>query len=506
MIRPGSRRSPQREALLLVLAALGLYTLTLAPTVLWFDGAYLQFLAAQGTLKASAGSHPLWVWIAHQFTYLPFGDVAGRVNFASAVFGATTIGLLYLILHELGMRRFPALLAALAFMVSHTFWSNAVAAEIYTLTLTLMALQIWSTLNWRRHGGSMYLALAGAATGLGAAAHLLVLLYAPALGWLLWRERARLSRQAIVALGAGLVTSLAPLALVLLCDAHRLGLDAGGALQWALFSSDGNDFRGAFFDFSLQLLPSDLFQWIAYGALQFVGLAGICGLVGAVTIWRTTERTLAVYLALLYLGVMAFAFAYRVGDRYVFYLPSYLPFAVWIGFGAQWLWDRLAQTSRQRMTAPWLQAFLIALVISVPVAVYRAAPELVSRGITFRPARHVPGPHSKYYFLWPPKNGYTDARVYAEGVLAALPVDTILFADHVLFFPVRFVHAVEGVRSDVTIETCCGAELAAAVEARSVRPLAIADIDPAIYPLERLQESYDIVPHGTVYLLIPQGR
>ncbi len=493
--------SPGRDALLLAAIALALYIVTLAPTVLWFDGGYLQFLAAQGSLKASAGSHPLWVFAAHQFTYLPLGDVAWRVNFSSAVFAAVTIGLVYLVLYEMGVRRYPRLVATLAFMVSHTFWSNAVTAEVYALTLMLMTLQVWSMLRWRGSGQMRYLALAGAALGLGIVTHLLALLYAPALVWLLCRERARLTWRAILGFGIALLICIAPLVLLALHDAWLVGLHGWEVIRWAVFSSDGIDFSGAFFDFSAVLLPSDLFQWVAFLGLQFVGLAGLCGLVGAVTIWRAAERSVAVYMLLLYLGVMAFAFAYRIGERYVFYLPGYLSFTVWIGFGVQWLWSRVT-----RLRSRWLQALLLVLVLVVPVAFYRVAPELVSRGLTFRPTRHVPGSHSKYYFLWPPKNGYTDARLYAEGVLAALPSDAILFADHVLFFPVRFVHEIEGVRPDVSVEICCGAELAAAVAARGARPLAIADTNPDIYPLERLQESYDIVPHGSVFLLVLRGE
>jgi hypothetical protein len=35
--------------------------------------------------------------LTHLFTYLPFGDPAYRVNLASAVFGAATVFLFYLV-------------------------------------------------------------------------------------------------------------------------------------------------------------------------------------------------------------------------------------------------------------------------------------------------------------------------------------------------------------------------------------------------------------------------
>ncbi len=114
------------DVILIALLALGLYWATLATTVLWGDSGHLQLQAVKGVLQASAGSHPLWVWIAHQFARIPVGDVAARVNLVSALFAALTVGLLYLILWEGGLDREPAALAVLAFGVSHTFWSKAI--------------------------------------------------------------------------------------------------------------------------------------------------------------------------------------------------------------------------------------------------------------------------------------------------------------------------------------------------------------------------------------------
>ena len=73
------------DALFVGVLGLGLYWATLAPTVLWSDGGHLQLNAVRGLLQGSAGSHPVWVWVAHQFTKIPLGDIAGRVNLVSAV-------------------------------------------------------------------------------------------------------------------------------------------------------------------------------------------------------------------------------------------------------------------------------------------------------------------------------------------------------------------------------------------------------------------------------------
>jgi hypothetical protein len=496
-----SKTGFKRDALLLALVGIILYVSTLAPTVLWIDDAWLQMNAALGILQGSAGSHPLWVWVSHQFTKIPVGDIAGRVNLVSAIFGALTLGLLHMILREIGVERGPSVLATLAFMVSHTFWSYSVRAEVYTLTMTLMTLLAWASLRWYNTGRQAYLVGAGFVFGLGLTAHLIVVLYVPALLWLVWQRRNQLSTLGGLYSSIAVVVGTAPLVYLLVQDAMTMELNAQELIRWAVFSFEGYDFSGAFFDFSLHLFPSDLLNWLAFLGIQFVGLAGICGIIGGIKVWRIAGRDLALYLLLLYLGVMLFAFAYRVGERYAFYLPSYLPFAIWIGFGLQWTRDWLSRLGVRFGKQHWFLAAVAVLIVSVPVVSYRISPELVARGITFRDSRHVPGPKGKYFFLWPPKAGYDDPRVYAEKTLDILPLNAVLLTDPILANTLLFLQKVEGVRTDVTVRYCCW-DIETVLEEAGERPLALADAAPEIYPIEQLSEEYEIKPLGSVYLLI----
>ncbi|MEA3377703.1 MAG: DUF2723 domain-containing protein [Chloroflexota bacterium] len=494
-----------RDALIVFLVGLVLYGATVAPTVLWADGGHLQLNAVEGTLQGSAGSHPLWVWISHQFTKVPVGDIAGRVNFVSGVFGAATIALLYLVLREMGLDREPSALAILALTVSHTFWSYSVRAEVYTLTLAMMVLQMWLGLRWFNTGQRGYLVGLGLALGLGLAAHLLVVVYVPALVWLLWRGRTQLDVSGGLASSFALAVSVSPLVALIARDAQTYGLRGAEIIRWALFSFEGYDFGGAFLDFSLALFPSDLFQWVAFLGIQFVGLSGICGLIGVLRSWRVLERSTAVYLGLLYAGAFAFGFAYRVGDRYVFYLPSYLPFAAWIGVGWQWILGKLREQERMIVGGGCFHGLLAVLVVIVPVTAYRVAPELVAQGATFRDTRRVPGGGSKYFFLWPPKMGYQDARIYAEEALEAAPQNCVILADPILRPPLQFLQVVGGKRPDVTLRYCCWDIDDALAEAEG-RPVALADVAPEVYPVEHLRNEYDIRPQGPIYLLTREHR
>src|SRR5437763_3449574 len=153
-------------AAVFVVAAL-LYTLTLAPTVTLVDRGEL-ILPAWGTGVAHPPGFPLWVMLAHLASLLPFGNVAVRINFSSALFAALACGMLTLVVAELiitasslampkrtskaGQQsrkredltggRFlmfaPAAGAGLLMAFSRTLWSYATITEVYALNTLLI--------------------------------------------------------------------------------------------------------------------------------------------------------------------------------------------------------------------------------------------------------------------------------------------------------------------------------------------------------------------------------
>ena len=52
--------------------------------------------------------YPLYVLLTHAFSYLPIGSLAYRINLFSALLGALTVGLAFLIARRLGCRRIIA--------------------------------------------------------------------------------------------------------------------------------------------------------------------------------------------------------------------------------------------------------------------------------------------------------------------------------------------------------------------------------------------------------------
>src|SRR5437867_13087595 len=163
-------------ASIVFLAALFLYSWTLAPTVTLTDSGEL-IVVAYGLGVAHPPGVPLWVILAHLASLVPLGNVAVRINFSSALFAALASAMLTLVVADLmitasylaasmrgkkgaqrskkaaryatsragdedsGLDRLlvlaPALGAGLLMAFSRTLWSYATITEVYSLNTLL---------------------------------------------------------------------------------------------------------------------------------------------------------------------------------------------------------------------------------------------------------------------------------------------------------------------------------------------------------------------------------
>jgi hypothetical protein len=383
-------RWQQALALPIFVAALGLYGLTLAPTVvtLFDDSLEFQLVTYQLGIAHPSG-YPLYTLLGWLFTRLPIGDVAYRVNLMSAVFGALTVALAYLIGLELvaGLRQLSgkgpgdrsrqpwieilaALIGAVSLAVSPVFWSQATVAEVYTLNAAFVAGILWLLVRrrWQEKNDMLsekrLLALAFL-FGLSLTHHRTMIFLLPAIIFYLWghfrdwRQRTRLVLETKDHLPAGvlwtgvrLATALvAPLMLYLYIPlrGHVGSLDGSytntlaGFWQHVTASGYGvfifqNPFgaeRGVDFYFSLFLQ-------------QFGPLGLAAGLVGLVALRQRGVRSLT---GIAFITYFAFNLFYRVADIQVFFIPPFLIWAIWVGVASGWLLGELRSVSTNRLTS-----------------------------------------------------------------------------------------------------------------------------------------------------------
>jgi hypothetical protein len=189
-------------AVLSIIVPLCVYLLTLAPTVTFYDSG--EFLTAVSSLGAPhSPGYPLFVNYAKPFTWLPFGSIAFRVNFATAVSASLAcLGVYLLTVRVLAeseddteaglpqfLRRSAGLCAALAFAFSPRLWLQSNHDKPYPLLAFLAALIFWLLLVWREkylrgeeYPGLVY--LGAFLCGLAFGAHQIIVLLVPSFAFL----------------------------------------------------------------------------------------------------------------------------------------------------------------------------------------------------------------------------------------------------------------------------------------------------------------------------------
>jgi hypothetical protein len=398
-----------------MLAAGSVYWLERSRGPGWGDSLAFLLSAVQGfSWSVNATAHFLYAHLnAGLVEFLPWADPVVLLTVVSIIFALLTLARVYQIGAVLTGDRYAAMLAALAFGFSFTFWRQAEQVEVYTCAAFLTASALHAVFRDVQSGSYRHVAAAGIWFGLAALAHIQTVLLLPffllyvCLAW-----RAGKSRRAV-----GLSLSAAGGAfLLLIVPAAVLPEYTVGSV----FFSFG--FREEVFHFSLSGLLGGFGISLAYLAYAFhVHLPAM--LKGFLDTRR--EAPLAWGLALTgALPVWAFAMRYPVSDQYVFFLDAYLFLAVFCAFGYRSYTARLGRYGR----------------VAVAAAAIAASPLVYGAAMAIAP--HVPrlaafGDQKAYkgglaYYLWPGLRAIPDfetaLRAEAETGLPPQTVESELWS------------------------------------------------------------------------------
>jgi hypothetical protein len=135
-------------AIVFVLALI-LYAATCAPDVLLGDSGAFQIRVprfpptpATEMPDSLVGVHPMYLALAHPFTWLPVGNLAYRVNLASAGFGAMALASVFVLVRLMTDSRWAAAIGTLSAGLGHTFWAFSVVAECLTLVAACLTAEL----------------------------------------------------------------------------------------------------------------------------------------------------------------------------------------------------------------------------------------------------------------------------------------------------------------------------------------------------------------------------
>ena len=472
----GSSRTELLCAGAVFVVALLLYTVTLAPTVTLVDSGEL-IVAARGLGVAHPPGFPLWVVLAHLASLLPFGNIAARINFSSALFAALACAMLTLVVAELlitvssfatpkrtskaaqqsrkredltcgGFVIFaPAVGAGLFMAFSRTLWSYATITEVYALNALLILAVFFLVLRWRRrivdarsNGSSAVTAhdvwIYAAAFVFGLAMgvhHVTVALTLPAIAVVVYRTQGlrfftsrRLLYTALISI-AGLVAVYAYLPLA----ASRSPVMNWGnprsfqeiwwhitGRQYRVFFSFSPATMGAqFVEFCRMALREFGFPWLPVAPLlAFAGFASAC----------KRDRTAFWFLLLIVIADLAYCLSYEIAeDKDAYYLPAFISMAIAAGFGIRWF-IQVAGARRTPMATPHLVG-AIAIVLTSATAF----------------AANWPFNNRRHYFI---------AEDYVENLFSTIAPDGLLLTqDWQVVSPMFYAQEIEQRRRDVKV-------------------------------------------------------
>jgi len=428
-------------SVLALAAPLVVYSCTLAPTVHILDSAELTTGSYLLGLVHAPG-YPLYLILGKLFSFLPFGNVAYRVNLMSGVFAAATSLITFWVLLRLTQRRFISLGATFALAFSYYFWQEAVVAEAYTLETFMIALFLLVLLKWRAVGsGNRWLSLLALLFGLSLGNRTTTALFFPSVVLFILAETRGSILNDHKTLFLTFIAFLLGLCIYLylpfryLADPplnyaseglYGVNLTTPGGMWWMI---SGRMYHFYAFGYGLAEAIPELTSYLGRLWRNFLGVGVLVGVLGWLGMWRKDRRTFAlIFLPFaLYVG---FFVNYRVVDKDTMFLPSYLLWTVALAHGYAWIADACeAWSHRLRPTRSDVSA---AAVVVVTVIAIGALGGILN-------------------WRWADRSDDIYTEKFARQILAEVPPDALIVADWSPAVVLEYFQLVEGYRPDVRI-------------------------------------------------------
>jgi len=526
------------------LAALAVFTLTtvfyiytLMPSLAWGDGTKLQgdaiagesFILAEmpedqfspdpypfARVGVAAWDHPLYIILGHILVKaLPFIDPLWLVNLISAVFGAASIALVFLIGYRSTGSLLTSAYASFSLAVSHTFWWNSSTPEVYTLFIFLLlgSLCVFdrfeSTRNYAFLGYSAFL------LGLAASNHLLALLALPALALYFFSSRTY-RHLAIPPLSSLSLPAAGFMAGFMIYGFQFIRLSRNFSPAEIMGPVVGMTFISQLWQLTPALLVESLVTYFFYLIIQFGPIGVILGIVGFGQIFRRNDfhnRKLAAFFGV----YTVFGIFYKVTDQFAFFMSSHVFWAIIMGIGAQAIFLRLRVTLR-----PALGGFLALTILGAPFF-YAALPALARQAGLSDTSLGIPriGTGTRdglSYYINPNKHGDFNAYNFGYATISNIAPDAIVIAqwytDTDEYFILRHFTRIKGLRPDVTIAGWPSQDpfsfdvrlvLDLIEDSVPKHPVYLASLSDRFYAASRLTQMYCIVPENNLYRLHQKG-
>lgn len=160
------------------------YLSTICPEIYLGDSG--EFAAAAFCLGIPHNSgYPLYALLGKIFCFIPFGNIAFRLNLMSSTFAVLTVWLVHGMIFKLTSSRVSAFAGALFLAFAPLFWQQTLCAEVYALHAFFVILLIRLLWEWEEKRDFFRLLLFVFATGVSFGNHMQTVMLAPAVLFLI---------------------------------------------------------------------------------------------------------------------------------------------------------------------------------------------------------------------------------------------------------------------------------------------------------------------------------
>lgn len=362
-----------------------LYASTSAPWLTWAhdgaDGGDLIVAAMTRGVPHPSG-YPAYCLLARLFAQLPLGNIARRFNLFSGTMAAATIVLVYLAALRLlrdqaddkgdaeSLRQAViAWLTSLTFATGYTFWSQAVIAEVYTLSAFFFMLCLYLAIRLGHSQRLAYWVILGLSLGAGLGAHVTLVLAMPGLLILLWPKA---TARGLLVCALGLLCGTCVYAYIPIAARARPPVNWGDAHTWEGFRwlVSGKLYWGYTFALPIQDLPNRLGAFLGLWGREHTLVGVALALVG---LWSWVDRrcyTRTLGTGITFLSYVLYAALYNTTDSYVYLIPAYLVASFWLAAGAGALLTEMAQAHPNASVYAVLTLLLLSAVPTYSVAAH----------------------------------------------------------------------------------------------------------------------------------------
>lgn len=354
-------------ASLVGLAALLIYLKTLAPSVTFVDAGELAAVACTLGIAHPTG-YPLFTLLGWLFSKLPIAsEEIVRLNMMAAFFCAAGVFVFYHLAHvvlsgvfgtpnarkkadNVVACRVASAGAALLLAFSETYWSQAVAVEVYALHVFFLSLVTFTFLRavlhdeWfmgerQQSGSTRWWYLFAFALGLSFTNHMTTILLAPGFLYLYFATQGfgqdswkRITRLLVPFLLGFSVYLYLPLR-----ASHAPVLNWGNpvTLEKFLWHWTGKQYRVWIFS-STEVAGRQLQYFLASLPYEFAYVGVLLAIAGIMLLWRGNKQ-LAITLLLLFLGCVFYSINYDIHDIDSYFLLAYFCIALAGSVGLLWL-------------------------------------------------------------------------------------------------------------------------------------------------------------------------